>query len=98
MATKGLLSELCDLVWRNHDVRASFDSAGGVEIARRVRLGATADIVVLAAEAMTNLEADGFLVSETVRSMFVSDVVAAVPKGRSSPPFSRAAIASMRVS
>lgn len=79
MATKQVLADLCQALSRDHGISVRFTAAGGVETARGVREGAAADVVVLAESAMSDLEAEGFLVAGSVRPTFVSEVVAAIP-------------------
>lgn len=79
MATRRLLAELSTEIGRAHGIEVVFESGGGVEVARRIRDGAVADLAVLAAEAIAGLSADGLLLAATTRSLFVSEVVAAVP-------------------
>lgn len=79
MATRDLLADLAAELAQRSGVVVRFTSAGGVEVAERVRAGAVADLLVLADGAMQTLEADGLLVPETMRPLFGSDVVAAVP-------------------
>jgi molybdate transport system substrate-binding protein len=80
MATKGLLADLCGALRRDRALSVSFESAGGVEVPRNIRAGAEADLVVLGKKAMLDLDADGLLETGTLRALFVSDVVAAVPE------------------
>jgi len=86
MATRQLLTELCGLLGREHGLDVAFTSAGGVEVARRVREGAEADLLVLAEAAMAALDAEGLLVGATLRPLFVSEVVAAVPASAAAAP------------
>ncbi|MGW5401958.1 molybdate ABC transporter substrate-binding protein [Streptomyces sp. NPDC003952] len=60
-------------------VRTPVPVLGGVEIARQVREGARADLIVLADGALADLEAAGHLIEGTVRPLWVSQVVAAPP-------------------
>jgi len=85
MATRVLLDDLVDDIERQHGIAVSFTSTGGVEVAQQVRDGAVADLVVLAADALGALESDGLLANGTVRPLFVSQVVAAVPAGSATP-------------
>jgi molybdate transport system substrate-binding protein len=85
MATRSLLTDLALDIRRRHGIAISFASAGGVEIAQHVRAGATVDLVVLAADVMDELESDGLLAPGTLRPLFVSQVVAAVPVGTTTP-------------
>jgi molybdate transport system substrate-binding protein len=57
-------------------------------VARRIRGGARADLAVLSASAMDALAGEGFLEAGTVRPLFVSDVVAAVPAVTAEVPLS----------
>jgi molybdate transport system substrate-binding protein len=84
MATKSLLADLSDAVQRRWSLRVHFESAGGVDVARRIRAGVQADIAVLSREQMAALEADGLFEGGTLRPLFVSDVVAAVSEDAAS--------------
>lgn len=85
MATRPILAELCAHLRLADGTRIRFESAGGVEIARRVREGAEADLLVLAADAVTALEGAGHVVPGTARPLWVSQVVAAVPADAPAP-------------
>ncbi|SEK48262.1 substrate-binding domain-containing protein [Streptacidiphilus jiangxiensis] len=87
MATRVILSELSDLIRDGSGDAIRFESGGGVDIARRVRAGAEGDLLVLADDAMAALAAEGHLVEGTVRPLWISQVVAAVPAGTSVPAF-----------
>jgi molybdate transport system substrate-binding protein len=88
MATKSLLATLTEAWLRQCSLPVHFESAGGVEIAARIRAGARADVAVLSNDQMADLDADGLFEEGTLRPMFVSDVVAAVPRDTSSMPLS----------
>lgn len=79
MATRTLLAALAETVEQRLGITVRFSSAGGVEMAQRIRDGAEADLAVLAQGSMARLEADGLVVAGTRRPLFVSPVVAAVP-------------------
>ncbi|MFF9838486.1 substrate-binding domain-containing protein [Streptomyces sp. NPDC013740] len=85
MATKPVLAELSEHLRRAYGLAVSFESAGGVEIARRVREGVPADLLVLADGALAALEKEGHLRPGTARPLWVSQVVAAVPEGAPVP-------------
>lgn len=85
MATRPVLAELSEHIRQAHGLPVTFDSAGGVEIARRVREGAEADLLVLAAGALAALEKEGYVLPGTVRPLWISQVVAAVPDGAPVP-------------
>ncbi|MGW3074747.1 substrate-binding domain-containing protein [Kitasatospora sp. NPDC001132] len=87
MATRPILTDLSEHIRHTHGIAVRFDSAGGVEIARRVREGAEADLLVLAEGALTELEEEGHLLGDTARPLWVSQVVAAVPDGTPVPAF-----------
>jgi molybdate transport system substrate-binding protein len=88
MATMGLLAELGDALRHRRQLSVHFESAAGVEVAANIRAGAQADLAVLSRQAMSDLDADGLLEVGTLRPLFVSDVVAAVPEGVAAVPFS----------
>ncbi|MEU3911464.1 substrate-binding domain-containing protein [Streptomyces sp. NPDC029721] len=85
MATRPLLAELSERIRHVHGLPVRFESAGGVEIARRVREGAEADLLVLADGALTALEEEGHLLAGSARPLWISQVVAAVPTGAPVP-------------
>jgi molybdate transport system substrate-binding protein len=84
-ATRLILAELSEHIRIAHGIPVRFESAGGVEIARRVREGAEADLLVLAEGALAKLESEGHLLSGTVRPLWVSQAVAAVSAGSPVP-------------
>ncbi|WP_215911621.1 substrate-binding domain-containing protein [Streptomyces coffeae] len=101
MATRPILAELSERIRLAHGIPVRFEAAGGVETERRVREGTVADLLVLADGAMAALEKDGHLLTGTVRPLWISQVVAAVPEGTSVPALGsesdlRAAILSAR--
>ncbi|KJY24313.1 hypothetical protein ADK60_07910 [Streptomyces sp. XY431] len=81
MATRPVLADLSEHVRQAHGIPVRFESAGGVEVARRVREGAEADLLVLAEGALAELEEAGHLLRGTARPLWISQVVAAVPDG-----------------
>ncbi|MEU5219671.1 substrate-binding domain-containing protein [Streptomyces sp. NPDC020807] len=85
MATRPVLAELSAHIRHAHGLAVRFESAGGVEVARRVREGAGADVLVLAAGALAALAEEGHVVPDTVRPLWISQVVAAVPEGTAPP-------------
>ncbi|MFF7438269.1 substrate-binding domain-containing protein [Streptomyces sp. NPDC008122] len=85
MATRPILAELSEHIRLAHGIPVRFEAAGGVETARRVREGAEADLLVLADGALAALAAEGHLLAETVRPLWISQVVAAVPEGTPVP-------------
>lgn len=85
MATRPVLAELSAHIRRAHGLPVRFDSAGGVEIASRVRKGAGADLLVLADRALAELEREGHILEGTTRPLWISQVVAAVMEGTPVP-------------
>ncbi|MFE6224991.1 MULTISPECIES: substrate-binding domain-containing protein [unclassified Streptomyces] len=85
MATRPILADLSEHLRRAHGTPVRFESAGGVEIARRVREGARADLLVLAEGALAALDREGHLLAGSARPLWVSQVVAAVPAGAPAP-------------
>ncbi|MGW0961396.1 substrate-binding domain-containing protein [Streptomyces gelaticus] len=85
MATRPILAELSEHIRLTHRIPVRFEAAGGVETARRVREGADADLLVLADGALAALEKEGHLLAGTVRPLWISQVVTAVPEGTPVP-------------
>jgi molybdate transport system substrate-binding protein len=86
MATHGLLAELIDDLRVTAGVEVALEFGGGVVVAERVRGGDPADVVVLAQGALEGLAADGHVLPTSLRSLFVSETVVAVPSGAGPPP------------
>ena len=61
MATREVLSELIARYEHEHGQKVALESAGGVDVARRVQAGEAVDVVVLAGAAIDKLTADGKL-------------------------------------
>ncbi|MCC8983072.1 substrate-binding domain-containing protein [Bradyrhizobium acaciae] len=61
MATRQILTELSSAFQTTTGQLTSIESVGGVDAAKRIRAGEPFDIVVLADEAMKQLEEDGLL-------------------------------------
>jgi molybdate transport system substrate-binding protein len=80
MATRGVLTALtahADLGLGHLTVR----SAGGVEVAQRLREGEVADVVVLSHNAIEALATERIVDGRMIVPLFRSDVVVAVPRG-----------------
>ena len=58
MATRQILAGLCHAYERQSGQAVAIESVGGVEAARRIRAGEAFDLVVLADDAMRQLETD----------------------------------------
>ena len=84
MATRQILRELVASYSKNGHA-ARVESVGGVDAARRVRAGETFDIVVLAADAMSALADEGFVIRGSVRVFACSPTAVAVPAGGAYP-------------
>ncbi len=81
MATRLSLADLAAEAPAHIGVDVRVRSIGGVEAASLVRQNEGGDLVVLAADAMAALDADGHLMSGTVRPLFRSQVaVASAPR------------------
>lgn len=85
MATKEVLAELLVQFQQatSHTVHA--ESAGGVDVAKRVRAGEVVDVVVLAANAIDQLIADGRLLAGSRVDLVRSGIALAVPAGATRP-------------
>lgn len=79
MATGALLAVLATRAGSRTGLGCAFVSAGGVDVARRVREHEHADLLVLDHSVMATLGDEGLLVPGTLRPLFASDAVLAVP-------------------
>lgn len=85
MATRQLLADLADDYQRSRDVQVAFESVGGVDAARRVQAGEPFDLVVLAADAIDRLIAEGRVVAGSRTDLVRSGVAIAVRAGAPHP-------------
>lgn len=85
MATRALLSELVEAFSRTTSHIVRLQSAGGVDVARRVQGGEAVDAVVLASPAIDQLVTDGRLLAESRVDMARSGMGIAVRAGQSRP-------------
>ena len=85
MATRQVLTELGAAYQQKTQQSVAILSVGGVDAARRIRAGEKFDIVVLADEAMRQLEADGFIKSGS-RAGFADSAIAVAVKSRAKRP------------
>jgi molybdate transport system substrate-binding protein len=88
MATKHVLADLSRDYVRKTGQRVSVTSMGGVDAAARVRAGERCDFVVLAADAIASLEAEGLVVSGTRADVARSGIAVAVAAGAPEPDIS----------
>lgn len=85
MATRALLGDLA-MAWQQHSGHeVGFESVGGVDAARRVASGEAFDVVVLAADAIDKLLADGRAVAGSRTDLVHSAVAVAVRAGAPRP-------------
>jgi molybdate transport system substrate-binding protein len=84
MATRSLVAELAAGFQQTHGVAVQIESVGGVDAARRVQAGEVFDLVILAADAIDALIAQGRLLGDSRCIVADSAVAIAVPAG--SPP------------
>jgi molybdate transport system substrate-binding protein len=85
MATRQLLAELAQAYTQCSGTTVDIVSVGGVDAARRVRDGESFDLVVLAADAIDALIAEGHLGADSRRALANSPVAVAVPAGAARP-------------
>ena len=78
-AVERLLAALVDELRERLPAPVHTHAAGGVEVARRLREGETADVAVLAAGAVGGLADDGVVDPTSVTPLFDSQVALAVP-------------------
>jgi molybdate transport system substrate-binding protein len=91
MAVRQILAELAAAFSRETGDQVAFTAVGGVEAARRIRRGEPADVIVLAAKAMEQLEAEGHVAAGTCTPFARSGIVMAVRAGLPHPPVADAA-------
>jgi molybdate transport system substrate-binding protein len=85
MATRQILADLARDYELRNGVRVDIRSMGGVEAAKLVRAGDSADVVVLASKVMQSLEAEGHLRKGSVRDFARSEIGVAVQAGSRRP-------------
>lgn len=81
MATRRILAELAQRYEAATGVGVAITAMGGVDAAKAVREGEPADIVILASGPMAKLEAEGRLLSGSVRAFARSGMAIAVRAG-----------------
>jgi len=85
MATRQILTELCDAYRKKTGQTVAIESVGGVDAAKRVRAGEAFDIVVLADDALKQLEADGLLKAGSRTGFAKSAMAVAIRAGAKRP-------------
>jgi molybdate transport system substrate-binding protein len=85
MATRQVLEELVALYRDRSDCDVEIESAGGVDVAKRVQAGEAFDVVVLASNAIDQLIASGRLLTDTKVDLVRSGVAVAVRAGAPRP-------------
>ncbi len=84
MATRELLAALASQYQQAQGVAVQAEAAGGVDVAKRIAAGEACDVVVLAANAIDKLIADGVVTSSRV-DLVRSGVAIAVRAGAAQP-------------
>jgi molybdate transport system substrate-binding protein len=85
MATRKILADLVGPYEQRTGCRVEIRSMGGVDAARRIRAGEPADVIILAANVMEQLEAEGHIVSGSRADFARSGIAMAVPSGALRP-------------
>ena len=85
MATKEVLRELLEQYQASSGIVVQAISAGGVDVAKRVRGAEPFDFVVLARDAIEQLVRDGHLVAGSCVDLVKSGIFVAVRAGRVIP-------------
>src|SRR5215831_15380038 len=88
MATRQILTELGNAYQQRAGQTVAIESVGGVDAAKRVRAGEAFDIVVLADDAMKQLDADGFLKPGSRTGFAKSAMAVAIPAQARRPDLS----------
>ena len=103
MATQGVLADLTAQFTRDTGQAVQVTAIGGVDAAKRVRAGERFDVVVLAADVIGQLIAEGHLRDGSQADLVISGVSVAVRAGAAQPDLSdeaavqRAVLAAERV-
>ena len=85
MAPRDVVLAAANLYQRNHDARIEVQSAGGVDVARRVLAGEAVDIVVPAGDAIDRLIAAGKLLAAGRTDLMKSEIAIGVRAGTEHP-------------
>ena len=85
MATRQLLADLVAQYQHLHAQPIACESVGGVDAAKRVHAGEAVDVVILAADAIEQLQAAGRLVAGSCVDLVRSGVAVAVKAGAARP-------------
>ena len=85
MATREVLGELASRYQRATGQPVTAEAAGGLEVAKRVQLGAAVDVVVLASNAIDKLIAEGKLLAGSRVDLVKSGIAIAVRQGAARP-------------
>lgn len=88
MATREVLAELAAQHQRETGCTVDLESAGGVDVAKRVAAGEVVDVVVLAAKAIDTLIGAGRLLADSRTDLVRSGIAVAVPAGAAVPDLS----------
>ncbi|MBV9395436.1 MAG: substrate-binding domain-containing protein [Methylobacteriaceae bacterium] len=85
MATRQILADLADACERRTGCRLVFRPMGGVDAARLIRAGEATDIIILASNAIEQLESEGHVVRGSRLDFARSGIAVAVPSGAARP-------------
>ena len=85
MATRQILADLAEAYEQRTGVRVAIRSVGGVEAARLIRAGESTDLIVLALNAMEQLEAEGHIAPGMRAGFARSGIAMAVRSGAPRP-------------
>ena len=88
MATREVLAELAAAYAAATGCQVALESAGGVDVAKRVQAGESVDVVVLAAKAIDELVRGGRLLADSRVDVLRSGIAIAVPAGAPVPDIS----------
>lgn len=85
MATKAVLAELAAQYARDTAIAVAVEAAGGVDVAKRVKAGEAVDVVVLSADAIDSLIAEGHVRPGSRVDLAKSGIFVAVREGEAAP-------------
>jgi molybdate transport system substrate-binding protein len=90
MATKAVLADLTKLYFDQTGISVMVESAGGIDVAKRIQNGENFDLVLLGRDAIDRLVSSGHLIPTTCQDWVLSLVGIAIKAGTSSLPISNA--------
>ena len=90
MATRQILGALTKRYEEKSGNSVAIQAMGGVDVARAVRAGQASDLVILASDVMSKLEAEGFILAGSIKGIARSGMAIAIRAGTPHPDIASA--------